>query len=151
MTRYAAGFTFVEAAIVLTVVGFGLSVAWPAYRDYKLRESVELVIRAAAPAKVVVEEFASAHARLPDSAAIALPFPTLTQLRSTAWVGSGPRGAITIVFASPNGAAAGRDELEAKVIVLGAAYNPVSKQVDWTCGGTRATTVSLRYLPAGCR
>jgi Tfp pilus assembly major pilin PilA len=151
MTRFAAGFTLVEAVIVLTVLSFGLSVALPAYRDYQLRETVELVIRAAAPAKVQVEEFASANASLPDSAAIALPFPTQAQVRSTAWVGSETHGTITISIATLNGAPAERGVLDAKQIVLGATYDPVLKRVSWTCGGTRATTVHSRYLPAHCR
>ena len=151
MTRSTAGLTLVEAAIVLIVVSFGLSVAWPAYRDHQVRETVELVIRAAAPAKALVEDFAGANARLPDSAEIALPFPTLTQVRSTAWTGSDTHGTMTITIAVANGSPASRTELDAKVIALGATYNPLSKQVDWRCGGTRVTTVDPRYLPAGCQ
>ena len=149
MTRLTAGFTLVEAAIMLTVVGFCLSVALPAYREYKLREEVELVIRAAASAKLVVEEFARTHAVLPDSAAISLPFPTLARVRSTVWTGSSQLGAITI--STTSGAKDGLGELDSKAIVLQASYNPVSKQVHWTCGRTQATTVSHRYLPGDCK
>ena len=65
----AGGFTLIEVAIVLGIIGIVAAVAIPAYNEYTVRSSVSELVSAAGRCKSAVTEFHFLNSRLPASAA----------------------------------------------------------------------------------
>lgn len=139
------GVTIVELAIAVLVVALLFVVGLPAYQSRVTRQIVEEAIDLAAPAKQTIQEYASVYGKLPDTGDVALPFVTSQYVAATSWSASGTTGAISVATRSGQ-----RGELDGRTVALTAVYNPVTRSVEWACGGTRATTVAKEYLPDGC-
>jgi type IV pilus assembly protein PilA len=136
-----------EMALVFTIVGSAITMALPAYGEFTLRGKVADVIASAGSAKATVEEFAAASGELPSTESISLPFVDSRYVLSSLWAATGAVGTITITTRP----LATETELSSKKITLTATYNAATKQVDWVCGGTSATTVDSTFLPAECK
>ncbi len=149
MKSTARGLTLVEIAIAVTIIGFVAAFALPAYRDHTIREKVAEVVATARAAQGTVDEYAGSSGELPTTAAISLPFATSRYVRASTWAGTARAGAITVSTRPTT--SQDETELNSKVVVLTATYNPLSRTVDWACGNTAATTVPARYLPPDCR
>jgi len=143
------GLTLVEVAIALLVVAVLSVVGLPAYQNRLTRQIVAEALDLVAPAKETIQEYASFHGKLPTTAEVALPFVTSKYIATTAWAASGAFGTITVSTRSGPGAEPA--DLDAKAVVLTASYDAVTRTVQWSCGGTRATTVTDEHLPGECR
>jgi type IV pilus assembly protein PilA len=136
-----------EMAIILGIVGSAITLALPAYSEYAVRGKVVEVIDSAESAKGVVEEYAATYGELPAAESISLPFVNSRFVLSSAWTTAGAVSAIIVATRS----VANESELDSKKVALTATYNAKTKQVDWVCGGTSATTISRKYLPGDCQ
>ena len=139
------GVTVIELAIAILVVTLLVVIGLPAYQSLVTRQIVEEAVDLAAPAKQTIQEYASFHGKLPATGDVALPFVTSQYVTTTSWSGSDASGTISVATRSGQ-----HGELDGKAVALTAVYNPASRSVEWTCGGTPGTTVAKEYLPDGC-
>jgi type IV pilus assembly protein PilA len=135
--RIQQGFTLIELMIVVAIIGILAAVALPAYQDYTVRAKTTEVILAASSAKLGVSEFVNLNSALPTAASY-IPETQLSKyVASVGWGG-------TDITATASTAEA---KISGSTIVLRAALNNTSNQVNWTCGGT----IDAKYRPASCK
>jgi len=157
------GFTLIELMIVVAIIGILASIALPAYQDYTVRAKVSEGVIAASSFKVGVADMfgdAGVAGITRYAAEIAADQASLITDK-IAGVVIGAAGQVTVTY----------DVTGAGIPQLGAGnaiqFNPLignaaladansAGSIEWDCrsaanGGTAATTVINKYLPASCR
>lgn len=145
MQKMQKGFTLIELMIVVAIIGILAAVALPAYQDYTVRAKVSEVILAASSAKTAVAESAQVGAAMPATASLVVDSQASKYVSGVvySWVNAS-QGLITVTTTAA----------DAKISSLALVMTGDLKdngQVVWTCGGTTATTILAKYLPASCK
>ena len=136
------GFTLIELMIVVTILGFLVTVALPAYQDYVIRTKLSEVMVFADAARTNLSDYYMSSGRMPDSASEANINTNAGQSQYVSAIGFSTTGSsATIAYTLTNMPITG------DISLVGSA---TANGMDWNCGGA-ATTVSERYLPRNCR
>ena len=141
------GFTLIELMIVVAIIGILAAIAIPAYQDYIVRSKVTELVSAASACKNSVSEYFQTQNTAPTDNDEAGCSDNSSQYVTSLTVASTAATAATVtVLADP---AIGGGILATDGVVLTAAYDATTGQVEWTCGP--AGTMEPKYLPANCR
>ena len=147
------GFTLIELMIVVAIIGILAAVALPAYQDYTVRAKVSEVVLAASSAKsAVAESFAQFGKMVNNQTSMGVQTQSSKYVASVSWTGDNANtGTITVTTADtssglPTGAAS-------KKLLMVAVGDPSTGKVQFTCsnGGSNATGIDNKYLPAACK
>jgi type IV pilus assembly protein PilA len=144
------GFTLIELMIVIAIIGILAAIAIPAYQDYTIRSKVSEGLNLAGAAKLAVAETYDSKGGMPSAGNISygLPQPNSIAGNYVASVSAAATtGVITITY---NTSVGGNPTANSKTIVLSPDTSSIGA-MGWTCGGTTATTMPNKYLPATCR
>lgn len=147
----AAGFTLIELAIVVAIIGILAAIAIPAYQDFVARSKISEALVMAEPAKLAVSETANQFGGLASVTAAnsGYSFSGATQYVNNVVITDGS-GQISVTL---NGAASGLPSDAAGQSIVLRPTEPVvgSGQLNWSCDAAAGTTVPAKYLPASCR
>ena len=150
--HHAAGFTLIEAMIVVGVIAILGAVAVPAYKDYTVRARVSELVNAAANCKTAVAEYYMINGRLPASAKEAGCPENVTANANPLAVFNGE-----VIVQAVGGLAAqlGAKNLFAfRAVCAGGACEGAPIQT-WSCSSSgsvaSSTTILAKYLPSSCR
>jgi len=145
------GFTLIELMIVIAIIGILAAIAIPAYQDYTIRSKVSEGLNLAGAAKLAVAETYDSKGGMPQVGSnISFGLPTATSIAGNYVLSVGVAtvtGAITITYNTNVG---GNPTANGMAIVLSPDTSSIGA-MGWTCGGTTATTMPNKYLPATCR
>jgi type IV pilus assembly protein PilA len=156
-TAFPKGFTLVEIAVVLCIIGILALMAFPNVSDAIVRKRIEESLTLANLAKEPIEAaWKSTQTLLPDNASAGLPVPEKVVNRYIKSVAI-DHGAIHVVFSD-------RSLLKEKTLSLRPAIVTDAKivPISWVCGyadapeqmtaqGDNKTDVPSHYLPLWCR
>jgi type IV pilus assembly protein PilA len=141
------GFTLIELMIVVAIIGILAAVALPAYQDYTKRAKISEVILAASSARNAVAEYAQTKGSMPPSALSAgVESLTSKYVAAVTYSGTGTVGTILATTST----AFGDSSLDTKDLAI-VGTMATNGQVAWVCGGTAATTIPAKFLPASCK
>ena len=145
------GFTLIELMIVIAIIGILAAIAIPAYQDYTIRSKVSEGLNLAGAAKLAVAETYDSKGGFPISGNISYGLPTAGSIAGN-YVASvsanAGDGVITITYNTNVG---GNPSADGKNIILTPDTTSIGA-MGWTCsGGTGATQMPNKYLPATCR
>mgnify|MGYP001554145065 CR=1 FL=1 len=143
------GFTLIELMIVIAIIGILAAIAIPAYQDYTVRSKVSEGLNIASAAKLAVSETYDSAGRFPSVDNLSYGLPLATSLSGTYVSGieaNAGDGVVTITYKNNLG---GNPPAGAKEIVL--IPTTSAGAMKWQCGGTAATDMPAKYLPASCR
>ena len=141
------GFTLIELMIVVAIIGILAAVALPAYQDYTVRAKVSEVILAASSAKTAVAEAAQVGAAMPSTASLVVDSQSSKYVSGVVYTlntANASQGFITVTTTAADA------KISNQALVMTGDLKD-NGQVVWTCGGTNATTILAKYLPASCK
>lgn len=142
MKAMQQGFTLIELMIVVAIIGFLVTIAYPAYQDYIIRSKISEIMLVADAAKTGLSEYYMSANKMPNSAASANINVNISQSQYlTAINFATTENSATISYTPGNLGVAGDIALVGVTSADG---------IKWDCG-TPATTVLDRYLPLNCR
>ena len=140
------GFTLIELMIVVAIIGILAAVALPAYQDYTVRAKVTEMILAGSSAKTAVSEAAQVGNGMPAS--LAVESQTSKFVSGVSYVFTNASTGTVTVTGNGEPKIAGK-----QINFIGTVSPSGNGQVDWVCraGGTGATLMDAKYLPASCK
>ncbi|MGD8642339.1 MAG: pilin [Gammaproteobacteria bacterium] len=142
MDAMQQGFTLIELMIVVSIIGFLVTIGLPAYQDYTVRTKISEIILVADSAKTNITDYYMSAGRMPTSTVAA---NINTDTAQSNFIGaiafSTTASTATITYSVANLGTTG------DIALVGTAS---SNGLAWDCG-TAATTVDTRYLPLNCR
>ncbi len=142
MQTAQVGFTLIELMIIVAVLGFLATVAFPAYQDYIVRSKVSEVIVFADTARTNLSDYYMASGKMPNDADQANINTNPAQSQYIGLIAlSTTVSTATITYTLINLPITG------DIALVGTA---TSNGMQWDCS-TAATTVGARYLPKSCR
>jgi type IV pilus assembly protein PilA len=158
MKTVQKGFTLIELMIVVAIIGILAAIAIPAYQDYTIRSQVTEGLNLASDLKAGIGEYYAQNGSWPTLNNLGISGgPTSKSGKYVLQIDIAASGVINITY----GLQANAANLGGKVLSLLPAPNGNGDLV-WVCGnkvaptgatvgGTNATTVANKYLPAACR
>jgi len=145
------GFTLIELMIVIAIIGILAAIAIPAYQDYTIRSKVSEGLNLAGAAKLAVAETYDSKGGMPTVANISYGLPSAASIAGNyvqSVTAAANSGVITILYKNDVG---GNPSAGGKNIILTPDTSSIGA-MGWTCsGGSGATQMPNKYLPATCR
>lgn len=142
MKTLQGGFTLIELMIVVAVLGFLVTIGFPAYQNYVIRSKVSEIVVFAASARSTLSEYYMSAGKMPDSVAQA---SINTDAAQSEFIGaiafSTTASSATITYTVINLGVTG------DIAMVGTA---TGNGLEWDCS-TADTTLGSKYLPMICR